>query len=460
MPDTLREPQSWDRSSARAWTRQRAEPEQPGIFLLSFFDGIGVAALAAQDHRKVAHLFTWEVDEAAQAVCDAQFGQIASHRGAIQDDSAEAIVAEINRLDPHAVHTILVTGGPPCPDFSRVNDDAAGRAGGTGRLFGVFCDILDALESHLKGRSLAIVVENVVMACHGDIAYFSKRLRCEPILIDAADWGVVHRPRLWWTRLDWTKCKYKWSRQGRLYRLHSPGPVHRASDFELRGYTLSRELTAGTKLWPCFTTPSPTSSGRAAPKSTRSKIDSGTRARWLEAGRAYAPWHFQEHAMVTSPDGILEVVPVHLKEQAHLLPPDFTAAAPSSKDRHRLLANSWHRGVSSFLLSIVLKLGVHVIGDDAPEGEQISTSGGKDFQSILRAAREQPLPMSRVRAPVSIEMYPPRSMWEHWLSSSSVVPQALLPPAVEPGIRATLLRGNRTLSSPTGRAVRHARPCC
>ena len=144
--------------------------------------------------------------------------------------------------------------------------------------------------------------------------------------------------------------------------------------------------------------------------------------------------------MVTSPGGSWEVVPVHLKEQAHLLPPDFTSAAASDHDRHRLLGNSWHRGTASFLLKLVLQLGVHQIGQDAPGGEQHSAGGTKSFESILSAAREQPLPLTRLREPVGVEMYPPRDMWEHWHGSPHVVPRALLPASVEPAVAITLQR--------------------
>ena len=433
-----KDPRSFNRGAPAA-TSSGARTE-PGIILLSFFSGIGVGALATQDHARIVQMYAWEIDESALSVCEAHFKQVIKQRGDIRSDSAAEIAKEIEACDPEAIHTILVLAAPPCPDFSRIHE-GPGKEGESGKLFGLFCDLLSSLEALLKGRSMALLVENVIMACSGDINYFSQRLRCEPIIVDAADWGVVHRPRLWWTRVDWTRCtEFKWTRQGRLYRLHAPVQPQRAATFQLRGYELSREIEAGTKLWPCFTTPSPTEAGRPAPKSTRSKIDSGTRQRWLEANRSFAPWHFQEYAMVTSPGGSWEVVPVHLKEQAHLLPPDFTSAAASDHDRHRLLGNSWHRGTASFLLKLVLQLGVHQFGQDAPGGEQHSAGGTKSFESILRAAREQPLPLTRLREPVGVEMYPPRDMWEHWHGSPHVVPRALLPASVEPAVAMTLQR--------------------
>ena len=41
----------------------------PKTRLLSSFDGVGVAALALQDHVKIFQAFIWEVDEIAVEVC-------------------------------------------------------------------------------------------------------------------------------------------------------------------------------------------------------------------------------------------------------------------------------------------------------------------------------------------------------------------------------------------------------
>ena len=84
------------------------------------------------------------------------------------------------------------------------------------------CDLLDDLLPRLPGRTVGILVENVFMNAYGDINYyFLGRLKAEAVLVDAADFGLVSRPRLWWTRVDWSKCTdYKWTRSGKIHRLH------------------------------------------------------------------------------------------------------------------------------------------------------------------------------------------------------------------------------------------------
>ena len=147
--------------------------------------------------------------------------------------------------------------------------------------------------------------------------------------------------------------------------------------------------------------------------------------------------------MVRDPDQALVTVPIQLKEQAHGLPVGFTSGPSCSwRDRHRLLRNCWHRQVASFLFKLVLQHGVHRIESTAPGGEPKTHAAASTFEKALRAAREQSLPITRVRAPMGDDMYPAHDMWEHWCSSARVTPAALQPPTVEPSILHTLSRAS------------------
>ena len=58
------------RSKARLPPRGAGHGAQDdSVFLLSFFDGVGVAALALQDHVPIFQAFVWEVDDALVEVC-------------------------------------------------------------------------------------------------------------------------------------------------------------------------------------------------------------------------------------------------------------------------------------------------------------------------------------------------------------------------------------------------------
>ena len=212
---------------------------------------------------------TWEVDVAAQRVCSQHFQNVVTHRSDIRDDDVEEVAKEIERRDPQA--------------YPLVGDRRAAL-------------------SRLHGRHMAILVENVVMACHGDINYFSQRLQ-----YNSADLGVVQRPRLWWCRVDWTKC---------TDRLHLPAQSRPPAPLSFAG-------TSSARSW----SPVPRR-GRVLPlrlPATRAALLRNPPARTSTAAlvsgglRPGAPLH----------RGIQEFAIGHIKEQAHVLPPDYTSAAPT-----------------------------------------------------------------------------------------------------------------------------------
>ena len=88
-----KDPRSFNRGAPAA-TSSGARTE-PGIILLSFFDGIGVGALATQDGARVVQMYAWEIDESALSVCEAHFKQVIKQRGDIRSDSAAEIAKEI-----------------------------------------------------------------------------------------------------------------------------------------------------------------------------------------------------------------------------------------------------------------------------------------------------------------------------------------------------------------------------
>ena len=41
-----------------------------------------------------------------------------------------------------------------------------------------------------------------------DAAEASKQLGCQPVFADAADFGWIGRPRLWWSSVDWDEITH------------------------------------------------------------------------------------------------------------------------------------------------------------------------------------------------------------------------------------------------------------
>ena len=94
---------------------------------------------------------------------------------------------------------VLVTAAPPCPDYSRIQLDAAGRHGPSGNLSVEFTKFLEVLEGLLPGYKVALGGEcaHELWGRHSVLLQGHARV---PILADSADYGIIGRPRLWWTR--------------------------------------------------------------------------------------------------------------------------------------------------------------------------------------------------------------------------------------------------------------------
>ena len=97
---------------------------------------------------------------------------------------------------------------------------------------------------------------------------------------------------------------------------------------------------------PCMTTPAPDEHGRPAPKKVRGKIQSDTRQRWLDGGRQWATWRYDQEAMLTDSTGQL-VLPLKNSRNVYITipcrPHFFGVSWPSNQtlnDAWQLLARA------------------------------------------------------------------------------------------------------------------------
>ena len=333
------------------------------VILLSCFDGIGTAALALDGLVDSVDLYiAWEIDDDCVAVLREKHPTAMSRGNFLRDDPKE--VAEIvRRHDPAGEMLVLFASAPPCPDFSRIKTDPLGSSGEEGQKFTAYCSFAREIEENLPNRRVGYITENVVMN-KGEADFFSSRLDCEPVVLDAQDHGLISRPRLWWTRIDWgqtrhsplTGDKLKWTKSQKFYRLHYDGEMQEASDLDLQGLRLHPDVESHAKRVPCLTTPAPTEAGRAPPKKLRGRLDPAQRSRWLDDGRTFAPWQYAPEAMLHAPDGTMTTPGAEAKEQLHQLPKGYTnVQSVPERSRHRMLANGWHLGSARFVRMLVLQ---------------------------------------------------------------------------------------------------------
>lgn len=331
---------------------------------------MGSAALILKDIGcNISLYLSWEVDPACASLLQHHFPAVQA-RGDFSRDDPQEIVKLVSHHDPSCSMMVLIVGAPPCPDFSQIHENPPGAKGAEGQKFSKFCDFATAIEQGIPHKKVGYLVENVLLADKSECDHFSKRecdhfskrLQCSAIAADAADFGLIGRPRLWWTRIDWatmyvnplTNKSFRWSKVQRYHRVHLDAPLHEVHHMELDGLKFHPKVVSHELRLPCMTTPAPTEGGRVAPKRLRGRIAPDACQRWLAHGREFAPWHYHQEAMMQDQDGQLHIPLPEVKEQLHMLPVGFTRHPDvDGKARHRLLANGWHIGVARFMMVLV-----------------------------------------------------------------------------------------------------------
>eukprot|EP00971_Amphidinium_carterae_P006209 122308-Amphidinium_carterae.1 len=77
-------------------------------------------------------------------------------------------------------------------------------------------------------RLIAVLFEQVVPQRFEEVRTIIDALSCHPVLVDAADFAVIRRPRLWFTQVDWSKVSCRTSYEGPHLRVHVPTASHGA----------------------------------------------------------------------------------------------------------------------------------------------------------------------------------------------------------------------------------------
>ena len=188
----------------------------PDIVLLSFFDGLGSAPLIVQRLCASSNL-TWRAIlwKDLQKLTASKFPE-AEQRGDIDHDEPQRLIGRLGEIDPDSKACVIIAGGPPCHDHSRIKTNAPGRHGQEGSKFVRFAKFVKELEASWKYAQAILVVENVVPEHKQDIKLFEQQLSAQAVVCDASDLGVVSRPRVWWTRIPWQEVSHRCNAPTRL----------------------------------------------------------------------------------------------------------------------------------------------------------------------------------------------------------------------------------------------------
>ena len=382
---------------------------------------------------------TWDNDEACQKLVKYHFPQ-SVQRGDILKEDANQVIHLVNRHDPHQTSMVLFLSAPPCPDFSQIKENNVGLSGTEGSKFTAYVKLVHDIEAGLGHRQVRHLAENVVMQQKSEVEYISQTLRSNAVVLDAGDFGMVSRPRLWWSRTNWSEhtkdpisgCDLRWGKFQGFPRLYFEGPKDDINNYQLWGYSFSQQVQDGQVRMPCLTTPAPDERGRPAPKRAKGKLSEEARNHWLRYGRQYAPWHYEAPALMSNSNGQLSTPPIWVKEQMHHLPVDYTNMEDiSDRERHKMPGNSWHLGVVKYLLLFILQW--HVGSSIAAPPKTSAIRFMLDHINFNR-----PMLGPGVWEHNRFVMEPTTSMEEHWRVAQICVHPQLTDPELEPGVLNTV----------------------
>jgi hypothetical protein len=165
------------------------------LLVVSLCDGIGSIYVTPERLKRKFRGLAAELDPHARALT-----RLRHRRVKVYDDALtfthEFILQEYRK---HRYAGILLTAGPPCSPFSSLGqqrgfDDAASKP------LLHFMELKDSLEKACSSSAIDFrwLMEEVSSMPQDARETISARLGCSPILLNAADFGWVHRSRLYW----------------------------------------------------------------------------------------------------------------------------------------------------------------------------------------------------------------------------------------------------------------------
>ena len=331
---------------------------------LSFFDGIGGASEALRRiNNNVLLTLNWDMDTDCTQFVTQKFSSVPM--GDVAKSDIEQVAQRIDVAVQGRQYVMVITAGPPCPDFSRIRETPKGTDGNSGWLFQHMLEVEHQLRKRFRDIPIETVFENVVPrpSVRENLLELTTPLAMAPIVLDASDSGLMHRKRLWWTTIPWDRIEEKlprltpwsltWSIDDGWNSLQNPVAADLQQPIITDGYSLPHCLQNDNKLFHCLTTPATSMDGRTQPR----QIGSGTTSpeawnRWEQDHRRYPPWQYESQFLVTLPDGSMSTAPAGLREQLQGLPLHYTSTLDSGDETKRSVAlgNAWHLPTAIWML--------------------------------------------------------------------------------------------------------------
>ena len=211
-----------------------------------------VAQLTERINNNVLLTLSCEIDPACIQFVTQQFSSVPM--GDVAEFDIECVVQHIEATLQGQQYVMVITAGPPCPDFSSIRDNPKGTEGASGWLFKHMLGVEHQLRKRFQNIPIETVFENVVPhpAVRDNLLELTTPLAMAPIVVDASDSGLIHRKRLWWTTISWNNIDEKpprltpwsltWNSDDGWDRLHNPLAAELQQPIITEGYSLPRCL--------------------------------------------------------------------------------------------------------------------------------------------------------------------------------------------------------------------------
>ena len=197
------------------------DAEPPRLFVVSVCDGIGSGLVALDKYTDVVGI-ACERNPHLRAFVAGKWPGVKTS-ALIEDLKGDELMQQASA---HGAAVILLIGGPPCPPFSALSSAPKGFADERSAPLREYKRIRDTLQELCKpaGITFLWLLEEVGSMSASHRQEISELLGAEPVLLHAADYGYIHRARLYWgLQLDALTSAKPTRQEGMVMEVFPPG---------------------------------------------------------------------------------------------------------------------------------------------------------------------------------------------------------------------------------------------
>ena len=328
-----------------------AQRRGPKVFVISLFNGISalMVGLCRLDVQVVGFA-SCEIDKECKKLVRKRWPGVIE-LGSIVDVSETSIETLAHSVG-YQLDLVIIGGGSPCQDLSQLLSGGKGLAGARSRLFYEMPRLFKLTAKHFP-CPCHFFVENVFSMTEHNRNQFSAELQVKPYLIDSKHFSWCKRPRLFWCSWNLTAADKEDLIDHGSY-IEWKGPDLRPAEKHWVDLGCNH---SGSGLLPTLT--------RALPRRTPPRDPAGLSQatsqavkRWQADRHKFQVYWYENHNMVTKPDGTFRTLTLAEREKLMGFNPGYVSSVLNPKKTVEeqqvlgacMLGNSFNVHVIAFLM--------------------------------------------------------------------------------------------------------------